>query len=99
MLAGLLVGPLVGLLAFLVVSFMPSDEPPIDLDGGAPALAVLLFIAFLFMSAGGVIGCLVGPLLVGVYKIVGGGASSPDDLRGASLKLRKAASPLDEDFW
>ena len=69
-LGGLAIGALAGLIWFLIILFMPSNTP--DNADGAGSYVVLLFIAAVFATAGGVVGGLIGLWLGGMYYVAMG---------------------------
>ena len=61
-LGGLVIGALAGSVWFLIILIVPSNVPD-DVDGGAGLNVVMLFIAAVFATIGGVVVGLIGLLL------------------------------------
>jgi len=94
-LGGLVIGALAGLVWFLVILLMPSDIPD-DVDGGAGLYVVMLFIAAVFATVGGVIGSLVGLLLAVIWHLARGTTSPLSTARGNVPKPGKQYEPFDD---
>ena len=94
-LGGLVIGALAGFVWFLVILLMPSDIPD-DVDGGAGLHVVVLFIAAVFATVGGVLGSLVGLLLAVIWHLARGTMPPQSTARGNVPKLGKQYQPFDD---
>jgi MFS family permease len=93
-LGGFVIGALAGLVFFLVILFLPSKTP--DNADGAGSYAVLLFIAAVFATMGGIVGGFLGLWLGGMYHVAMGTLSQRRRSSDLDGKPGRSRWPLDD---